>query len=98
MSWDLDPQNINVDLIKLGALNPYLSGNIAVYKCPADNFLSAIQRNAGWTARLRSYAMNAYFGPYNPTWTSTGNNFFPDYRQFLKLSATPNPANFFVTL
>jgi prepilin-type processing-associated H-X9-DG protein len=41
-------------------------------------------------------AMNAYFGPYNPTWTSGGNNFFPDYRQFLKSSTVPNPANLFV--
>jgi prepilin-type processing-associated H-X9-DG protein len=43
-------------------------------------------------------SMNAYFGPYNPTWTSQANNFFPTYRQFLKSSTVPNPANFFVTL
>jgi prepilin-type N-terminal cleavage/methylation domain-containing protein/prepilin-type processing-associated H-X9-DG protein len=98
MTWDLSQQNTNVDLIKSGALNPYVGGNIAIYKCPADNFLSIPQRNAGWKARLRSYSMNAYFGPYNPTWTSGGNNFFPDYRQFLKLSTTPNPVNFFVIL
>jgi prepilin-type N-terminal cleavage/methylation domain-containing protein len=98
MSWDLNQENINVDLIKLGALNPYVGGNIGVYKCPADNYLSIPQRNAGWTARLRSYSMNAYFGPYNPTWTSEGNSFFPTYRQFLKLSTTPNPVNFFVML
>ena len=98
MTWDLNQQNINVELIKSGALNPYVGGNIAIYKCPADIFLSIPQKNAGWTARLRSYSMNAYFGPYNPTWTSTGNNFFPDYRQFLKVSTTPNPVNFFVLL
>jgi prepilin-type N-terminal cleavage/methylation domain-containing protein len=98
MSWDLNQENINVELIKSGTLNQYVGGNIAVYKCPADNFLSAVQRNAGWSARLRSYSMNAYFGPYNPTWTTEGNNFFPTYRQFLKLSTTPNPVNLFVML
>ncbi|MEO6035344.1 MAG: type II secretion system protein [Verrucomicrobiota bacterium] len=98
MSWTTDSQNTNVDLIKNGLLNVYIGGSIGVYKCPADNFLSVPQRNAGWTKRTRSYSMNAYFGPYNPTWTSGANPFGTAYRQFLKLSATPNPANYYVTL
>jgi prepilin-type N-terminal cleavage/methylation domain-containing protein len=91
-------ENTNVVLIKNGLLNPYVSGSTAIYKCPADNFLSNLQRNAGWPARLRSYSMNSFFGPYNPTWTSTGNAFFPSFRQFLKMSDVPNPANFYVIL
>jgi prepilin-type N-terminal cleavage/methylation domain-containing protein/prepilin-type processing-associated H-X9-DG protein len=98
MYWTTESQITNVDLIKLAALGPFVGGNLGVYKCPADNFLSVLQRREGWTARARSMSMNAYFGPYNPTWTSDGNNFFPDYRQFLKLSSAPNPANLFVTL
>jgi len=98
MYWTTASTITNVDLIKLAALGSYVGGNLGVYKCPADNFLSPLQRLQGWTARPRSMAMNAYFGPYNPTWTSDRNNFFPDYRQFLKLSSTPNPANFYVTL
>ena len=54
--------------------------------------------NQGWVARARSLSMNAYFGPYNPTWASGVNNFFPDYRQFLKTTLAPNPANLFVML
>jgi prepilin-type N-terminal cleavage/methylation domain-containing protein/prepilin-type processing-associated H-X9-DG protein len=98
MYWTAEPQITNVDLVRLAALGSYVAGNLGVYKCPADNYLSGIQRSQGWKARPRSMSMNAYFGPYNPTWTAGGNNFFPDYRQFLKLSSTPTPANLFVTL
>jgi prepilin-type processing-associated H-X9-DG protein len=42
--------------------------------------------------------MNAFFGPYNPTWTFGVNRFFGNYRQFLKLSTAPNPANLYVML
>jgi prepilin-type N-terminal cleavage/methylation domain-containing protein/prepilin-type processing-associated H-X9-DG protein len=98
MYWTTESQITNVDLMKQAALGSYVAGNVGVYKCPADNFLSVLQRNQGWTARPRSMSMNAYFGPYNPTWVSGGNNFFPDYRQFLKTTSAPNPANLFVTL
>jgi len=98
MYWTTESQITNVDLVKLAALGSYVGGNLGIYKCPADNFLAPLQRLQGWTARPRSMTMNAYFGPYNPTWTSDRNNFFPDYRQFLKLSSVPNAANLYVTL
>jgi len=98
MYWTVEAQMTNVNMIKLASLGSYLGGNLGVFKCPADIYLSPVQRAVGWTARPRSMSMNAYFGPYNPAWTSDGNNFFPDYRQFLKLGAAPNPANFYVTL
>jgi prepilin-type N-terminal cleavage/methylation domain-containing protein/prepilin-type processing-associated H-X9-DG protein len=96
MSWDPVSEVTNVDLVRQGALGSYVAGSLNVLKCPADNFLSPRQRMVGWTKRARSYSMNAYFGPYNPTWTSDKNRFFPDYRQFLKLSSTPSPADRFV--
>ncbi len=98
MDWTTSPSVTNVDLVKLAGLGSYVSGNIGVYKCPADTYLSVPQRNAGWRERARSLSMNAFFGPYNPTWINEGNNFFPAYRQFLKLSSTPRPAGFFVML
>jgi len=98
MYWTTAPQITNLDGIFLAPFNRYVGRSAAVYRCPADQFLTPLQRAQGWTARSRTYSMNAYFGPYNPTWRSGANNFFPDYRQFLKLSTTPNPANFFVTL
>lgn len=96
MYWTTESQITNVDLVRLAALGSYVGGNLGVYKCPADNFLAPLQRMQGWTARPRSMSMNAYFGPYNPTWINPGNNFFPTYRQFLKLSTVPQPVNMFV--
>ncbi len=98
MYWTTESQITNVNLVKLASLGTYVGGNLGVYKCPADSYLAPVQRAAGWTSRPRSMSMNAYFGPYNPSWTSGGNNFFPNFRQFLKLGSTPNPANFFVFL
>jgi prepilin-type N-terminal cleavage/methylation domain-containing protein/prepilin-type processing-associated H-X9-DG protein len=103
MYWSTETQITNMDLVLQAGFNRYVGGNSKVYKCPADNFLSPPQRALGWTARLRSYSMNAYFGPYNanpadPIWPSGRNNFFQRYRQFLKLAAAPKPSNLYVTL
>ncbi|MFN3409365.1 MAG: prepilin-type N-terminal cleavage/methylation domain-containing protein [Limisphaerales bacterium] len=98
MTWTASPHNTNAELVRVGRLNSYLGGNVGVYKCPADQFLSAGQRMIGWTGRVRSMSMNAFFGPYNPSWRSDANYVYPAYRQILKLSTTPNPANLFVII
>lgn len=98
MNWMLDPNITNVDLVRLASLGTYFAGNLGTLRCPADNYLSGIQRAAGWTARPRSYSMNAYMGPYNPTWTSEKNVFFPGYRQFLKQSQIVGPADRYLFL
>ena len=98
MYWTTAPQITNLAGILMAPFNKYVGGSVAVYKCPADNFLAPLQRNQGWTARPRSYSMNSYFGPYSPGSKTTGNNFFPAFTQFLKLSTVPNPAKLFVTV
>jgi prepilin-type processing-associated H-X9-DG protein len=102
MDWTYNPPNdqmTNLDGIIKAPFNAYLSGNVDCYKCPADYFLSKIQTLAGYKSRPRSMSMNAYFGAYNPTWNPTaGNNFFPSYRQFLKLSSVPSPSDMYVIL
>jgi prepilin-type processing-associated H-X9-DG protein len=72
------------------------TGSLPVYKCPADNYVSQRQAAAGITSRARSYSMNMFFGANTPTSTGTLNNTFPTYRQFLKGSSIPNPADLFV--
>jgi prepilin-type processing-associated H-X9-DG protein len=42
--------------------------------------------------------MNCYFGPFNPSFRSDANVFFPSYRQFIKLSTVIRPVDRFVTL
>jgi prepilin-type N-terminal cleavage/methylation domain-containing protein/prepilin-type processing-associated H-X9-DG protein len=102
MDWTADPVNTNALLIKNGILAPYLGGNLGVYKCPADNFLSPAQRSAGFTARTRSMAMNAFLGPYGyrnagKDYYNGRNNNFPAFRQWLKLGQIKNPSKIFVT-
>jgi prepilin-type N-terminal cleavage/methylation domain-containing protein/prepilin-type processing-associated H-X9-DG protein len=106
MVWTADPMVTNVTLIKNGILSPYLSGNLGVYKCPADKFLSPPQLSAGFPGRTRSMAMNSFLGPYgyrsrspqDKDYYSGTNNNYPDYRQWLKLSQIVRPANIFVTI
>jgi prepilin-type N-terminal cleavage/methylation domain-containing protein/prepilin-type processing-associated H-X9-DG protein len=102
MSWDADPMNTNTFLIKSGILSPYVGGNLGVYKCPADNYLSPVQRSAGWPGRTRSMSMNCFFGPNNSnpngSWASGHNSTIPAYRQWLKLATVGQPSKIFVLL
>jgi len=96
LSWATYASNTNSALLKVGKFAAYLGNDVRIYKCPCDNYLSAAQISLGWAARVRSISMNAYFGPYNSTWASDRNSFFSGYRQFLKLSSVPRPADLFV--
>ena len=99
MYWTLAPDMTNTVYITEAQLGVYSGRNVKIFKCPADTYVSPLQQRAGWyNGRLRSMSMNAYFGPYNQTWVSDANNFFPGYRQFLKLSNVLNPAMMFVFL
>ena len=95
--WTATPEVFDLTGIQKSPLYPYV-GSVGVYKCPADNFLTNIQKASGYGARPRSFSMNSYVGPSSPGWTGTGNAFYPQYTQFLKLGAVPNPANLYVTL
>ncbi len=110
MTWGTTGQDgmsvTNEALVRNGALGPYTGGTIGVYKCPADNYLSDAQIRLGWKARLRSNSMNALFGKSGPnyknrnsgrSWTGPSGHDGP-WRQFLKQSDVPNPANTWLTL
>jgi len=98
MSWNVDEQVTNINLLRNAGLGAYVGGNLGIYKCPADNYVSPRQRSVGYTARARSMSMSEFVGPYNPTWSSGRNQFWSYYRQFLKLAEIPTPANVFVTM
>ena len=64
LDWALAPDNTNT-LYLTGTealLSPYAAHSVGIFKCPADSFLSAIQRNAGWSKRVRSMSMNFTLG------------------------------------
>lgn len=64
MDWTLSADNTNFTLLinpKRAEMGPYVV-NYQIYKCPADTYLSAVQRKAGWQGRVRSYSMDAALG------------------------------------
>ena len=87
----------NVDGIAMAPFYKYTAG-LAVYKCPADRYISQKQAAAGITARPRSYSMNMFFGATTPGYSDSVNFLYKTYRQFLKAGNIPNPAGLFVTL
>ncbi len=102
MGWSADPNVANPDLLKVGIFAPYVANNIGIYKCPADSYLSSVQRNAGFNQRTRSITMNAFMGPCSSDpadlWARGRNDKAPDYRQWLKLTTIEQPSQRMVTI
>lgn len=98
LSWELDSDNTNSAKLVKSGLGPYTSEAAAIYRCPSDHVLSAVQRTAGWTDRVRSFSMNAMVGDAGVFSQAGSNVNNPDYTQFFRLSAVPRPANIFVFL
>ena len=70
MTWGasssvLDRSNTNIAWIATGQLGPYTAATVGVYRCPADVYLSPIQRQVGWRQRVRSVAMSSLFGHFS---------------------------------
>lgn len=98
MTWDLSPDNTNTATITEAGLGPYVSGNTAIFRCPSDHALSSTQIGAGWTARIRSYSMNAMIGNAGAISSGGFNTNNPGYKQFFKTTQIPQPADIFVFL
>jgi prepilin-type N-terminal cleavage/methylation domain-containing protein/prepilin-type processing-associated H-X9-DG protein len=101
MDWTTAEANTNLLYLRNGLLGPFIGGNVASFKCPADKFLSDAQHKAGWSQRVRSISMNAYVGPFSVSredQSLKANKFEAGYRQFLRLGQIPAPAQIFVTL
>ena len=99
MDWEVvNADNTNTAFVTKGNFAGYANRTAAIYRCPADRVLSEIQRQAGWSSRVRSYSMNAMVGDAgdNSRW---GTNLFnPQYRQFLKTTDISRPTDIFVFL
>lgn len=95
LNWELDPGNTNLAWLRAGGLGPFLSGSVEVYRCPADRALSAIQRQAGWSARARSVSLNAMIGNAGEFMQGYSNTNNPGYRQYLRLGDVRAPATIF---
>jgi prepilin-type N-terminal cleavage/methylation domain-containing protein/prepilin-type processing-associated H-X9-DG protein len=98
MTWDRSPDNTNVATITEASMGPYVVGVTSIYHCPSDQTLSATQSEAGWSARIRSYSMNAMVGNAGTLSANGFNVNNPGYKQFFKMSQIPSPTEIFVFL
>jgi prepilin-type N-terminal cleavage/methylation domain-containing protein len=83
LDWTISSVNTNL-LLLLSPTNALLAKYIGqtknLYRCPADKYVSAVQRGKGWTERVRSIAMNAYSG-YDPNQDAAGFNRWRGFRK-----------------
>ena len=99
LTWsDLDSDNTNTATLTEASLGSYVSHAPGVYRCPSDHVLSEVQRAAGWSARVRSYSMNAMVGDAGELSQQGYNINNPGYVQFFKLTTIPQPSLVFVFL
>jgi prepilin-type N-terminal cleavage/methylation domain-containing protein/prepilin-type processing-associated H-X9-DG protein len=68
LTWGVDPDNTNIlNLIddKNSKLARYFGKNKNIFHCPADVYVSPMQRSRGWTERCRSISGNIGIGDGN---------------------------------
>ena len=74
LDWTLSTDNTNTIYLlnpTYAALAPYFAQAKNVYHCPADTYVSAVQRARGWSSRCRSVSSDIYVGKGN-AWTTLG--------------------------
>ena len=102
MNWEVEgpdsTDNTNTALVVSGGLGDYVGRAPAVYHCPSDHALNDLQAAAGWTARVRSYSMNAMVGNAGDISSGGVNTNNPDYTQFFKITQISQPVEIFVFL
>jgi prepilin-type N-terminal cleavage/methylation domain-containing protein/prepilin-type processing-associated H-X9-DG protein len=98
MDWDeANEDNTNTFTITESAMGPYTK-NPTIYRCPADHVVSERQAQFGWSARVRSYSMNAMIGDAGELSRLGFNLNNSNYIQFFRVTSIPQPANIFVFL
>jgi prepilin-type processing-associated H-X9-DG protein len=89
-----DLSNTNVTWVTSGGLGKYADAAVSAYRCPADNYVSAVQVARGWNGRLRSVSMNSVFGRFSNGNDSTAQGLnwgLSQYGQYLKHTEVPKP-------
>ena len=98
LDWTSSTDNTNLLYLvgKYGCLAPYLNRDPSFFKCPADKFLSVVQKTYGYPQRVRSVSCNIGIGDGN----AESGPWFPVYKHIKKLSdfAFPNPSDTWVFL
>ena len=98
LDWSTSRDNTNLDFLisdKYARLGSYIGRAKNIFKCPADNYLSGVQRGAGWSQRVRSFSGNIGVGQGNG---SEEGPWDPMYQHYVKYSQMiyPGPAQTWV--
>lgn len=96
LTWDLDADNTNTAGLTEASLGLYANKSSEIYRCPGDRVLSQVQREAGWSHRVRSYSMNAMIGDAGELSQTGANQNNPKYLQFFRMTDIPRPTDIFV--
>jgi prepilin-type processing-associated H-X9-DG protein len=96
LTWELDSDNTNTATLTEASLGAYANKVAQIYRCPSDKVLSTVQRDAGWSHRVRSYSMNAMVGDAGELSDSGSNENNPGYVQFFRMTDIPRPSDIFV--
>lgn len=88
LDWTTRADNINYDFLvndKWARLANYVGKSRKVFKCPADNYLAAVQKAARWPERVRSLSGNIGVGVGNAETGPWGSIYkhYSKYSEFL---------------
>jgi prepilin-type N-terminal cleavage/methylation domain-containing protein/prepilin-type processing-associated H-X9-DG protein len=90
--------NTNLQFLANALLGPYMTKNVAVYKCPADSY--SVKEGSLTLPRVRSVSMNGFLegGYYSGSKPSAGSTWYPTWRKYDKMSdiTVPPPAMLWV--
>lgn len=84
LDWATSPINTNTAVLRdptKAVLANYTAKSVNIYRCPADIYLSRVQRAKGWKERARSVSMNAFSGD-----TGDPSQFFTQWQGWKKTS------------
>jgi prepilin-type N-terminal cleavage/methylation domain-containing protein len=88
-SWGASPANTNADEYHTNLMAPYMSGQLGVYRCPADNIDSANGQ------RIRTYSMQGQVG----TIKNFGNEAYAkSYIKMSDINGSPGPSDLIIFL
>jgi len=68
LDWTTAPDNTNVlflSSVRYARIGPYVQGATNIFRCPADKYVSSLQKSRGWFQRARSISLNAGIGEGN---------------------------------
>lgn len=91
LDWTVRTDNTNTLYLtdpRHSALATYCGRNARLFKCPADQYVSSVQRSRGWKERVRSVSQNLYLATGN---VMAGPTDLGYYAQVTSLTALVNP-------